>query len=80
MNEDYSDLVEIYIDDAGEWRWRRKSSGNHEVIATSGEGYVSKGHANKMAHRVNGNSCRFVTLDEEDDQVVFPGLGVEQDA
>ncbi len=31
---------EIYMDEAGEYRWRLRAS-NHKIIAT-GEGYVSK--------------------------------------
>ena len=33
---------EIYRDEAGEWRWRLKSSGNYKIIADSAEGYESK--------------------------------------
>ena len=29
----------IYIDEAGEYRWRYQTAGNHETIADSGEGY-----------------------------------------
>lgn len=36
--------VEFYSDAAGEVRWRLKA-GNGRVIATSGEGYSSKGKA-----------------------------------
>ncbi len=32
---------ELYVDGAGEWRWRLVAT-NEEIIATSGEGYVSK--------------------------------------
>jgi len=32
---------EVYTDKAGEYRWRLRS-GNHQIIATSGEGYTSK--------------------------------------
>jgi len=32
---------ELYTDGAGEWRWRLVAT-NEEIIATSGEGYVSK--------------------------------------
>ena len=32
---------EIYQDNAGEWRWRLKSSGNYKIIADSAEGYES---------------------------------------
>ena len=32
---------EVYKDAAGEWRWRLRAA-NHEIIATSGEGYKNK--------------------------------------
>jgi uncharacterized protein YegP (UPF0339 family) len=49
-----SDKVQVYQDDSGEWRWRRTAS-NGEVIADSGEGYVHREHAVKMARQVNGS-------------------------
>jgi len=36
--------VELYQDDAGEWRWRRKAA-NGEIVAVSGEGYMHHEHA-----------------------------------
>ncbi len=33
---------EVYKDNAGEWRWRLRASGNHEIIADSAEGYKDK--------------------------------------
>ena len=35
---------QIFKDKAGEWHWRLKASGNHEIIAHSVEGFVSKTH------------------------------------
>ena len=32
---------EVYKDGRGEWRWRLRAA-NHEIIATSGEGYKNK--------------------------------------
>lgn len=32
---------EVYQDRSQEWRWRLKAA-NHQVVATSGEGYVQK--------------------------------------
>lgn len=55
------DVAEVFLDESGEWRWRRKAA-NHEVIATSGEGYVSKDHAIDMARRVNGPEV-YITVD-----------------
>lgn len=33
---------EIFKDDAGEYRWRLRATGNNEPIADSGEGYGDK--------------------------------------
>lgn len=56
------DTVEVFQDRNGEWRWRRKA-GNREVIATCGEGYVSKAHCEEMAVHVNGTGVRLVRLE-----------------
>jgi uncharacterized protein YegP (UPF0339 family) len=56
------DTVEIFADNLGEYRWRRKAAGNHEIIATSGEGYGSREHCREMASRVNGNSVHYVEV------------------
>jgi len=50
-----SDEIEIYQDAVGQWRWRRRAP-NGEIIADSGEGYVSKAHTVLMAARVNGHA------------------------
>lgn len=42
---------EIYEDKADEWRWRLKSS-NHEIIASSGEGFTTKQNAQKACDTV----------------------------
>jgi uncharacterized protein YegP (UPF0339 family) len=41
----------VYEDDADEWRWRLVAR-NGEIIADSGEGYVSKRNAREAAERV----------------------------
>lgn len=46
------DVVRVFQDDAGEWRWQWKA-GNGEIIAVSGEGYENKQHALGMAGRVS---------------------------
>lgn len=48
-----TDRVEVYRDSAGEWRWR-SVAGNGETITGSGEGYLDRSHAVKMAERVTG--------------------------
>ena len=44
---------ELYPDGAGEWRWRLVAT-NEEIIATSGEGYVSKQGAKRGIESVKG--------------------------
>jgi uncharacterized protein YegP (UPF0339 family) len=44
--------VELYRDEAGEWRWRRRAS-NGQVVSVSGEGYVDRTHAREMAAQLN---------------------------
>lgn len=46
-----SDRTEVYLDKAGEWRWRR-IAGNGEIVADSGEGYSRKFDALMAAKRV----------------------------
>jgi uncharacterized protein YegP (UPF0339 family) len=46
------DVVEVYRDAKGEWRWRRQAA-NGEMIAASGEGYESKSYAVEIARSVN---------------------------
>jgi uncharacterized protein YegP (UPF0339 family) len=41
----------VFEDAAGEWRWRFVAA-NGEIIADSGEGYVSKRNAQEAAERV----------------------------
>lgn len=44
------DHVDLYRDDAGEWRWRRVAA-NGEVVADSAEGYVRLEDARVGAER-----------------------------
>lgn len=45
------DRVDLYRDDAGEWRWRRWSSS--DKVSESGEGYTHKADARAQAERLN---------------------------
>lgn len=54
MTHDPNDTVTVYISEDG-WRWRRQAA-NGEIIATSGEAYVDRGHALEMADRVNSDT------------------------
>lgn len=46
------DTVTVYRDKTGDWRWRRVAA-NGRVVATSGEGYRNRAHAEKMARKIN---------------------------
>ena len=43
--------VEVYEDEAGEWRWRRIATANGEPVADSGEGYTRHADAVEAAER-----------------------------
>lgn len=45
------DKIEIFKDEAGEWRWRIKAA-NGKIVATSGEGFTRKWSARRAAKRV----------------------------
>jgi uncharacterized protein YegP (UPF0339 family) len=47
------DEVQLFKDESGEWRWRRRSE-NGKIVATSGEGYHNYTDAISMAEDVNG--------------------------
>lgn len=46
---------ELYVDDAGEWRWRLRHL-NTEIIADGGEGYSSKRAARNGIRSVKRNA------------------------
>lgn len=46
---------EVYEDNAGEWRWRLVAS-NSNIIADSGEGYVSKQGAKRGIESVKATA------------------------
>lgn len=46
------EYVEVYIDDAGDWRWRA-IAGNHEIVAT-GESHGDSRDAERAARGVLG--------------------------
>jgi hypothetical protein len=47
------DVVEVYEDEAGEWRWRRKDPANGKIVSDSGEGYVDRWRAVDQARELN---------------------------
>jgi hypothetical protein len=55
---------EVYQDSAGEWRWRLVVS-NNNIIADSGEGYVSKQGAKRGIRSVKENAPEAKVVTEE---------------
>ena len=53
--------IELYRDQAGQWRWNRKAS-NGRVISDSGEGYADRRDAIHGMHLANGDwrDCRLI--------------------
>lgn len=45
-----TDVVEVFKDTAGEWRWRRKAA-NGQVVGNSAEGYGRRSKAVRAANR-----------------------------
>lgn len=53
---------EIYKDKKGEFRWRLRAD-NHQIIATSGEGYTTKTNCKKGIASVIKNAPKAEILD-----------------
>lgn len=53
------DTVHFFTDDAGEWRWHRKSE-NGEIVAESGEGYTDIDSARDIVLQMFGDEVRLV--------------------
>lgn len=54
-------VVEVYRDQGGLWRWRRKA-GNYKIIAASEQGHMARWYAKRKARRLNpGVEVRVVT-------------------
>lgn len=41
--------LEVYIDNAGKWRWRAVSPSNGKTVGSSGQGFASKQSAQRNA-------------------------------
>jgi len=59
------DAVEIFEDDAGEWRWRLVAE-NDEIVADGGEGFASERGARDSVKRVRGYAPEASALDYTD--------------
>lgn len=46
------DIVEVYVDEAGDYRWHRRSPNNKD-LSESGEGYRRPIDCLRMLHHVN---------------------------
>lgn len=47
------EVVYVYEDAAGEWRWSKINTGNHQKVGASEEGYVEKSYCIKRAGEEN---------------------------
>jgi len=56
---------QVYEDAADEWRWRLVAA-NGEIVADSGEGYVSRRNAREAAERVQAYTPDADVLDVDD--------------
>jgi len=56
---------QVYEDAADEWRWRLVAA-NGEIVADSGEGYVSRRNAREAAERVQAYAPDADVLDVDD--------------
>jgi hypothetical protein len=59
-----TDVVRVYKDTKGEWRWRRRAA-NGEIISSSGEGYSNYSDAKRMAGELNMDCEVVVTTERE---------------
>lgn len=65
-----ADRVYVWKDAAAEWRWTRHNGENSKIVADSGEGYVNREHAVRMAYEVNGGE--FTVMDEDNRVIEQP--------
>ena len=47
------DIVYIFKDASGQWRWHRRNAQNNKIVSASGEGYINKSHVIDMATKLN---------------------------
>lgn len=70
------DTVHFFTDEAGEWRWHRKSE-NGEIVAESGEGYTDIDNARTMVLSMFGDSVRLVYEEADKPVPVTDTVGEE---
>jgi len=59
------DLITIYEDEAGEWRWNKRA-GNGEKVSDSGESYITFTNAMRAAEREAGEDDEIVVAPPDD--------------
>lgn len=57
-----TDLIALYKDDAGEWRWTRRSAFNGNIIGAACEGYKRKHRAVENIERTQKGPYVIVTV------------------
>lgn len=58
------DVVTVYVDANGEYRWTAKAR-NNETVADSSEGYKNWSHAERMAHELFPNASVVLDINAE---------------
>ncbi len=56
-------VAEVYVDEAGEYRWRAETD-NGRIVADSAEGYVDRSECVDMATRLLGQANDFEVRDK----------------
>lgn len=59
-----TDLVRIFKDSSGEWRWHRQSE-NGRIVSEGGEGYANRKDVEDMARSLNAGSAVRYEIEEE---------------
>lgn len=57
------DVVTVYRDKRGEWRWNRRDVSTGNIVADSGEGYANRADCEDQARQVNGYGVEYVAED-----------------
>lgn len=60
------DTVFFYLDDAGEWRWHRKSE-NGKIVADGGEGYNHRQDIEDITREMFGETVEYVWPEGDDE-------------
>ena len=58
------DKVDFDVDSAGEWRWTRYDTGNHEIVGAATEGYKNRAECIENATSQFGDSVDYTLRSE----------------